>query len=99
MPFKISDDVRVRKHTNDEKQGDNMFAEGTKVQIKHHDSHEKLTYLRDHDLYWFDVMDDFEGKMGVVETHDSENRYRIVVGEQKLWFSETSLVPIEYNVF
>ena len=76
-----------------------MFAEGTKVQIKYHGTYEKLAYLMEHDLYWFDEMDDFEGKTGVVETHDSKNRYRIVVGEHKMWFAETSLVPIEYDVF
>ena len=76
-----------------------MFAEGTKVQIKYHSKYEKLAYLRDHNLYWFYEMDDFEGKIGVVDVSDSENRYRIVVGERKMWFAESSLLPIEYDVF
>lgn len=78
------------------------LAIGTKVLVRPHSQEEKQQYQSQYRLYWKKSMDAYEDHIGVIEKCDINYGYPVYAvsdGGDYWWFAESSLIPLEYDVF
>ena len=78
------------------------FAIGTRVLIRHHSNDEKQQYHSQYSVFWKQPMNAYEGQICVIEKCDVDDGnpiYAVLNGTGYWWFVESSLIPVEYDVF